>query len=183
MSHIIIVTGSARPTSIAAKVLPVIEEVLSRTDSVEVSVVNVLDLELPFYNSVVPASHDDFAPSDEHVKAWTQKVAAADGVILITPEYNGNVTAIQKNSIDWIYKEWNDKPVALIGYGWYEESRAQAAAKISLNVVKAKIVEPFTQLQFMKDIGVDGTVIDAAATENKLAATITAFVAALPTAS
>lgn len=182
MSHIIIVTGSARPNSIAKKVLPVIEEVLSRIDSVETSVVDVVELQLPFYDSPVTASHPDFAPADEHVKAWTEQVAAADGVIMLTPEYNGNMTAIQKNAIDWIYKEWNDKPVALIGYGWREPSRAHAAAKLSLSVVKAKTIEPFAQLQFMKDISVEGEVINAAATEQKLNATIVALVAALPIA-
>ena len=182
MSHIIIVTGSARPTSIAKKVLPVIEEMLSRTDSLNTSVVNVAELQLPFYNSSVPASQEDFAPIDEHVKAWTEMIASADGVILLTPEYNGNMTGIQKNAIDWVFKEWNDKPVALIGYGWYEASRAHAAANVSLSVVKAKTVEPFTQLQFMKDISIEGDVIDATAVEQKLDATITAFVAALPNA-
>lgn len=182
MSHIIIVTGSARPTSIAKKVLPVIEEVLSRIDAVETSVVDVLELQLPFYNSEVPASHEDFAPTDEHVKAWTAKLAAADGVILLTPEYNGNMTAIQKNAIDWVYKEWNDKPVALVGYGWYEASRAHAAAQISLNVVKARLVEPFAQLQFMKDISVEGDVIDTATTGQKLDATIASLVASLQSA-
>ena len=181
MSHIIIVTGSARPTSIAKKVLPVIEGVLSRINSVDTSVVNVAELQLPFYDSPAPASQEDFAPTDKHVKAWTEMIASADGVILLTPEYNGNMTGIQKNAIDWVFKEWNGKPVALIGYGWYEASRAHAAAQVSLSVVKAKTVEPFAQLQFMKDISVEGEVIDSAAVSVKIETTLNALVDVIDT--
>ena len=179
MAHIIIVTGSARPTSIAPKVLPLVEDALQRTVAAEITVVNAAELDLPFYDAPVPPSHEQFVVSDEHVKAWTAQVAAADGVIMLTPEYNGNMTAVQQNAIDWVYKEWADKPVALIGYGWYDPSRAQAAAKVSFGVVKAALVEPFAQLQFAKDISVAGDVLDAASIEEKLTATVEAFAAAL----
>ena len=49
--------------------------------------------------------------------AWTKLVAEADGVLLLTPEYNHTMTPVQLNAVDWIGKEWEDKPVALVGYG------------------------------------------------------------------
>ena len=179
MSRVIIVTGSARPTTISKKVLPLVEGGLGKHEGVEVEIVDVASLELPFFNAPVPPSAETFAPTDEHVLAWTKKVADADAVIMLTPEYNGNVTAIQKNAVDWIYAEWADKPVALIGYGWYDPSRSQAAWKVSFGtVLKARLVEPFAQLQFMKDITLEGDVVDQAAVDSKLNATIDAFVAA-----
>lgn len=180
MSRVIIVTGSARPTTVSKKVLPLVEESLAKYENIEVEVVDVASLELPFFNAPVPPSAEAFAPTDEHVLAWTEQVAKADAVIMLTPEYNGNVTAIQKNAVDWIYKEWADKPVALIGYGWYDPSRSQAAWKVSFGtVLKARLIEPFAQLQFMKDISVQGDVLDQASIDAKLSATIDAFAAAL----
>lgn len=175
MSHIIIVTGSARPNSISTKIAPLVGGALKSDSDDVIEVIDVATLDLPFYNAPVPASHEDFAPDNEHVIAWTKKVGEADGVVLLTPEYNGNMTAIQKNALDWVYKEWNDKPVALIGYGWYEPSRAHTAARISLEVVKAQIIEPFAQLQFMKDITLEGDVLDNDTVAQKLSATIDAL--------
>lgn len=181
MSKIIIVTGSARPTSIAPAITPLIERALSAHDGVTTELVDAAKLNLPFMNAPVPPSHEDFVVTDPQVEAWTKLVAEADGVVLVTPEYNGNVTAVQKNAIDWIYKEWNGKPVAFIGYGWYEPSRAQAALRVSFEqTLKAKLVEPFAQLQFMKDISVQGEVIDQAAVDEKLTKTVQALINALP---
>jgi NAD(P)H-dependent FMN reductase len=180
MAHIIIVTGSARPHSISHKVAPLVEKALTVRGGISAQIIDVAKLELPFMNAPFPPSHPDFVATDEHVKAWTQQVADADAVVLLTPEYNGNVTAIQKNAIDWIYKEWNGKPVAFIGYGWYEPSRAHAALRVSFEqTLKAKLVEPFAQLQFMKDITVEGDVMDQSSIDEKLTATLEALAAAL----
>jgi len=118
MSSIIIVTGSARPNSVSHLVAPVVVQALSKFEGIEIEIVDVATLGLPFFDSPVPPSQETFAPTYAQVLAWTDKVGQADGVILLTPEYNGNVTAIQKNAIDWVYQEWNEKPVAFIGYGW-----------------------------------------------------------------
>lgn len=180
MRKIIIVTGSARPTSISHAIAPLVERALNAYEEVSAEVVDVATLELPFMDAPVPPSHEDFVASDQHVKDWTTLVAEADAVVLLTPEYNGNVTAIQKNAIDWIYKEWAEKPVALIGYGWYEHSRAHAALRVSVEqTLKARLVEPFAQLQFMKDISLEGAVLDQAQVDAKLAATCRALVATL----
>lgn len=180
MSRIIIVTGSARPNSVSHKVAPVVQAALATYDNVETEVVDIATLGLPFFDAPLPPSQEAFVATDANVRAWTKMVAEADGVVLLTPEYNGNVTAIQKNAIDWIYKEWIDKPVAFIGYGWYEPSRSQAALRVSFEaVLKAKLVEPFAQLQFMKDISIEGDILDQASVDGKIKVTLDAFVTTL----
>ena len=44
---------------------------------------------------------------------FANKVRKADGVIIVTPEYNGGYPASLKNVIDLLYAEWRRKPVAL----------------------------------------------------------------------
>ena len=44
---------------------------------------------------------------------FAEKIKSADGVIIVTPEYNGGYPASLKNAIDLLYKEWKRKPVAL----------------------------------------------------------------------
>jgi NAD(P)H-dependent FMN reductase len=54
--------------------------------------------------------------------ALRERVAAADGLLLVTPEYNNGVPGVLKNAIDWmsrppkeIARVFGDKPVGLMG--------------------------------------------------------------------
>ena len=39
---------------------------------------------------------------------WSKLVAANDKVLLITPKYNHGLSAIEKNALDTLSKEWKD---------------------------------------------------------------------------
>lgn len=45
---------------------------------------------------------------------FAEKVSSADGIIIVTPEYNGGIPPSLKNAIDVLYNEWHQKPVALV---------------------------------------------------------------------
>ncbi len=47
------------------------------------------------------------------VVEFAEKIKAADGVIIVTPEYNGGYPASLKNVIDLLYQEWHRKPIAI----------------------------------------------------------------------
>jgi len=45
-------------------------------------------------------------------------ILAADGLLLVTPEYNNSLPGVLKNAIDWASREpspFDDKPVAVMG--------------------------------------------------------------------
>jgi NAD(P)H-dependent FMN reductase len=44
---------------------------------------------------------------------YAARVKKADGIILVTPEYNGGYPASLKNAIDVLYDEWQRKPIAI----------------------------------------------------------------------
>src|SRR6266581_2056400 len=44
---------------------------------------------------------------------FTNKIKSADGVIIVTPEYNGGYPASLKNVVDLLYDEWRRKPIAI----------------------------------------------------------------------
>ena len=73
---------------------------------------------IPLYDADEEAAHGVPAL----VEALKAKIAAADGLLLATPEYNNSIPGVFKNAIDWlsrppadIAKVFGDKPVALIG--------------------------------------------------------------------
>jgi chromate reductase len=70
---------------------------------------------IPLYNADVEAAGD---PSP--VAAFKAAIAAADALLIATPEYNYGVSGVLKNAIDWASRPpgdsvLNGKPVALMG--------------------------------------------------------------------
>ena len=51
------------------------------------------------------------SPSPEALD-FAEKIRSADGVIIVTPEYNGGYPASLKNAVDLLAREWRRKPVA-----------------------------------------------------------------------
>lgn len=56
----------------------------------------------------------------EEVTALKEKIRAADGIIIATPEYNRSITPVLKNGVDWTSRPygdnaWKGKPVFVIG--------------------------------------------------------------------
>jgi NAD(P)H-dependent FMN reductase len=56
------------------------------------------------------------------VSALKDRIAAADGVIIATPEYNGSMPGVLKNAVDWLSRPPQDqarvfhhRPVAMLG--------------------------------------------------------------------
>lgn len=180
MNNILVVSGSVRPQSVNEKMVPYVVNMLQEK-GVKVTIADLKELDLPFYNEPVSPSSPDFAPTNTNVKRWTNLVAEADGVVLVTPEYNHTMSPVQLNAIDWIYKEWEDKPVALVGYGWRSgASQSHAAAREALAVnLKANVVDEQTNLFFMKELNPDGSVLDNQSTRQKVGATLDALLEAI----
>ena len=76
---------------------------------------NLLDLsDLPLYND------DRWAAPPESVLRFKRELAAAVGVLLVTPEYNRGIPAVTKNAVDWGSRPmgesaWPGKPTAIVG--------------------------------------------------------------------
>lgn len=172
MSNILVVTGSARKGRVADIVLAHVNSELESRDDITVTVADLKEINLPFFDyEHVPAS-PDFKPTNESVLAWTKLVDAADGLILLVPEYNHSLSAIQKNALDWIYSEWNEKPVSIVGYGWSGASLANITLKAVLGNLKTKTLPTSTHLHFMKDINPDGSILDEAAVAEAIKETV-----------
>ncbi len=49
----------------------------------------------------------------ENLIKFAEKIKAADGIVVVSPEYNGGYPASLKNAVDALYDEWKRKPIAL----------------------------------------------------------------------
>ena len=172
MTNILVVIGSARTGRVADKVAEYVKADIESREDVKAIVVDLAALNLPFYDNEQPAMSPDHVQTNENVSTWSKLVSEADGVVLITPEYNHNLSAIQKNALDWLFSEWNDKPVTAVAYGWTGGSLAVAALREVLTNVKAEIGQDMAQLGFMKDLNPDGSLLDEASVTTQIAAAI-----------
>ena len=108
---IAIVVGSLREGSINRKIAR--SMCAMRGDGLECAMVEIGDL--PLYNQ----DFDALSEQPEAYSRFRQQVAAADGVLFCTPEYNRGVPGVLKNAIDvgsrpYGQSVWNKKPAAII---------------------------------------------------------------------
>lgn len=78
-------------------------------------VVDFIKLPLPFVDTAVPPGDLKGEYPYEEVRQWSKIAESADAFILVAPEYNHGYSAIMKNALDWLYSEFEFKPVGLVG--------------------------------------------------------------------
>lgn len=100
--------GSLRSGSVNRQLLREAARLFGTTDYVEG------DLNLPLYNG----DDEDRDGRPESVEMLVAQIAAADAVLIATPEYNSGMSGVLKNALDWISrspdKALTAKPVALL---------------------------------------------------------------------
>ena len=109
--QIAIVVGSLREGSINRKIAR--SMCAMRGDGLECSLVDIGDL--PLYNQ----DYDGLAEQPASYTRFREQIAAADGILFCTPEYNRGVPGVLKNAIDvgsrpYGKSVWNRKPAAII---------------------------------------------------------------------
>ena len=176
MKKITVLVSSVRKVRAADNILSFVKKNLETYDDIEFKVVDLKDLELPFFDSSKLPTDETFKIPYDNVRVWSDAVESADGVIMLTPEYNHSLSAAQKNAIDWLYSQWQDKPVAIVSYSWGATYAIDHLASV-LAQVNALKVEPVARLAFKKDIEIDGSAIDQKAVDDKISATISALLA------
>ena len=118
MTNISVIVGSTRPGRFSEKPAQWILQQLQKRDGIEAKLLDLRDYPMPFFDQAVPPARPGREPYDnEVVKRWTAAIAASDGFVFVTPEYNYGPSAVLKNAIDWVYPEWNRKAAAFVSYG------------------------------------------------------------------
>ncbi|HEX7111755.1 MAG TPA: NAD(P)H-dependent oxidoreductase [Mizugakiibacter sp.] len=117
------------------------------------------------------------------VRQLRARVAAADGLLIATPEYNQSLPGVLKNAIDWLSRPWPDevlagKPVAVIGAssGRWGTRLAQAALRQVLYATEARVLPaPNLYVREAEHLFDAGGRLQDAATFESLAAVLSAF--------
>ncbi|MCZ0983434.1 NAD(P)H-dependent oxidoreductase [Streptomyces diastatochromogenes] len=115
MLSIGIILGSTRPNRVGDQVARWVLEHASRRTDAGFELLDLRDHPLPLLDEPMPPSLGQY--QNEHTRRWAETIAAYDGFVIVTPEYNHGVPGVLKNALDYLYAEWNDKALGLVSYG------------------------------------------------------------------
>lgn len=119
-----VIAGSTREGRFSDKAATWIAERLHARENVAAEVLDLRDYPMPFFDAPASPAYIEEPYANEAVARFTAKIAEGDAFIIVAPEYNHGPTAVLKNALDWVYKEWNNKPVAFVSYGSVGGARA-----------------------------------------------------------
>mgnify|MGYP001558851194 CR=1 FL=1 len=115
--HIKIILGSTREGRFSDKAGAWIKGELDKVVGVEAEVLDLRDYPMPFFSEAETPSYKSKPYAEPTVVRWTAKIAEGEAYVIVAPEYNHGYPAVLKNALDWVYQEWNNKPVAFVSYG------------------------------------------------------------------
>jgi chromate reductase len=103
-------SGSLRKASFSTSLLKILAE--KAAPAIDIQVVTLEDI--PLYNEDL-----DRSPEIPSVASFRKIIAASDGVLIATPEYNHGMPGVLKNALDWASRPvfescFKDKPVSII---------------------------------------------------------------------
>jgi NAD(P)H-dependent FMN reductase len=148
MTTISVILGSTRQGRFSEKPAQWILQHLRQRKDIETRLLDLRDYPMPFFDQPMPPAMPGRPPYEhEVVKRWTAQIAASDGFVFVTPEYNYGPSAVLKNAIDWVYPEWNRKAAAFVSYGSAMGARGvqqlrQIAIELQLAPIRSSVLVP-----------------------------------------
>ena len=168
-TRIAVLVGSLRADSLNRRIAEKLRD--DAPEGVSLDIIEGLG-DLPFYNEDIDG---EIAP--ETASALRARIAGADRVLAVTPEYNGTMPAVLNNAIDWLSRPYGagaltGKPFGVIGvtpspYGgkWSHEDALRSARVAGAVVVEAVTVsQSALEVDVFADAEVQGRLRNAVAT-------------------
>jgi NAD(P)H-dependent FMN reductase len=115
MPTLTIIVGSTRPGRAGQPIAEWFADRARTHAGFDVEVADLAEIGLPLLDE---PNHPRLGQyTKQHTKDWSAIVDRADAVVFVTPEYNYGYPAALKNAIDFLHREWRDKPVGFVSYG------------------------------------------------------------------
>ena len=138
MKKIAILSASVRNGRNSHRVALYFKNYLQEHQLAEVNIIDLNEFNFPIFEERLRFISD---PS-EAMLSFANQVTEAEGIIIVTPEYNGGYPASLKNVIDLLYAEWKRKPIAIatVSAGAFAGSQVITSLQFSLWKIGALVV-------------------------------------------
>jgi NAD(P)H-dependent FMN reductase len=113
--RVAVVIGSTRPGRICPGIAEWVREVAQEGSSLHYELLDLAEVNLPLLDEPRMAALGQY--EHDHTRAWSRIVSSYGGFVFIFPQYNWGYPAALKNALDFLYAEWNGRPVSYVTYG------------------------------------------------------------------
>jgi NAD(P)H-dependent FMN reductase len=130
MPHISIISSSVRNGRKSQSISLYFKKYLESNTLATAEILDLKKYSFPIFEDTFKIQEN---PS-EGVLDFAGKIKASDGIIIVTPEYNGGYPASLKNVIDLLYEEWHRKPISIctVSAGAFGGTQALVALQFTL---------------------------------------------------
>lgn len=169
MPKIAVISASVRKGRKSHSVALYFQNYISQKQLAEVEIIDLDAYNFPIFDERLRLIEN---PSDDMLNL-AAAITNADGIIIVTPEYNGGYPASLKNVIDLLYSEWKRKPIAIatVSAGAFGGSQVITSLQFSLWKIGALMVPAMFPVPTVeKTFDDEGKPTDPAATDKRAAA-------------
>jgi NAD(P)H-dependent FMN reductase len=150
MYTIAIISSSVRIGRQSHHVALFFKQFIESNQLASVDLLDLMEYQFPIFDERLSKMKD---PSPQ-LLSFSERVKAADGIIIVTPEYNGGYPASLKNAIDLLYPEWKRKPIAIasVSNGSFAGSQVLTSLTFTLTKIGATVVPNMYRVGNVQDV-------------------------------
>ena len=150
MPNISIISSSVRSGRKSHRVALYFKKYLEDKELADVEIIDLCNYNFPVFEERLSRQK---SPSVNALE-FSEKIKSADGIIIVTPEYNGGYPSSLKNVVDLLYTEWYHKPVAIstVSNGKFGGSQVITSLQFTLWKMKAWTVPAMFPVPEVKEV-------------------------------
>ena len=163
---IAILSSSVRIGRASHRVALYFERYIKENKLADVEVLDLYEYQFPIFDERLRLMKNPTA----EVLEFAEDILTADGIIIVTPEYNGGYPAALKNAIDLLYAEWKRKPIAIaaVSNGAFGATQVVTSLVFSLWKIGAWLVPAMYQVPKVQEAyDEQGNATDKTATDKR----------------
>lgn len=110
MFYIPVILGCTRRGRQSHKVAKFVVARMEQREPIETELLDLDEYDFPIMEERL-RFRDDPPP---HLEEFAAKIKRADGLVIVTPEYNNGYPGVLKNALDYLLPEYHRKPIAIV---------------------------------------------------------------------
>lgn len=134
MRHISIISSSVREGRKSHSVVLYFQNYLTENKLATTEIIDLKAYNFPIFEGTL----NTLVNPAENVLEFAEKIKTSEGIIIVTPEYNGGFPASLKNAIDLLYEEWKHKPIAIVTVSSGPFAGSQALVSLQFTLWKMR---------------------------------------------
>ncbi|MCC8019865.1 MAG: NAD(P)H-dependent oxidoreductase [Rikenellaceae bacterium] len=174
MRKIEIISSSVRDGRLSHRVALFLQSYLTRFPETEAGILDLKEYGFPLFTERYP----NLNPVPDGVTEYVERFRAADGIVVVSPVYNGSFPAALKNVVDLLVTDWFRKPVLVVSVTYGNVPGIGTVQQLQTLLMKlgARVAAPvYTVIRAGEDFSENGIPADGSTAEKYAAAPVEEF--------